>query len=191
MNENSDRRRDALRLRTERLELVAATLEMARANGNDPAELAHLLTAALPSEWPPPLNDRESAQWLIERLSHEPSAVGWLMWFFVREDAESRIVIGNGGFKGRPVLGTIEVGYSIVPEFQRKGYASEAVGALLEWAFFQAPVVRVIAETLPDLVPSQRLLRKLGFRAAGAGSEAGIIRFELSKEELQQDRAHE
>jgi RimJ/RimL family protein N-acetyltransferase len=103
------------------------------------------------------------------------------MWYFVLDDGDSRIVIGNGGFKGRPAKGVVEIGYSLVPEFQQKGYATEAVTALLDWAFAHDDVCSVIAETLPELAASQGLLRKLGFRPIDGKGSPGVIRFELSK----------
>lgn len=50
-----------IELRSPRLHLIAATLEMARADVEDRVELARLLDARLP-EWPPPLNDDASAR---------------------------------------------------------------------------------------------------------------------------------
>jgi len=67
-------------------------------------------------------------------------------------------------------------------EHQRKGYAPEAVSALLDWAFSQNDVTRIIAETLHDGIPSQKVLLKNGFQFIGKGSEEGVIRFELKKE---------
>jgi ribosomal-protein-alanine N-acetyltransferase len=61
---------------------------------------------------------------------------------------------------------------------QRRGYASEAVEALVGWAFGHPEVTRVIAETYPELVPSVGVLEKTGFRLIGAGSEERVIRFE-------------
>ncbi len=39
----------------------------------------------------------------------------------------------------------------------------------------------MIAETLPELTPSIRVLEKSGFVNIGAGSEKGVIRFEFSR----------
>lgn len=155
--------------------MVAATLELAQTS--DRARLSKLLEAELPEYWPPPLNDDASAKFFADYLMANPGAAGWTMWFFILKEPR-RIVIGNGGFKGQPHAGTVETGYSIVPEFQRQGFASEAVAALIEWAFGHADVQRVIAETLPELDASRALLRKLGFRAADGASEAGVLRFE-------------
>ncbi len=49
-------------------------------------------------------------------------------------------------------------------------------------AFANPAVRRVIGETLPELSPSIGVMQKCGFRLVGAGSEAGVIRFELTGE---------
>lgn len=71
----------------------------------------------------------------------------------------------------------VEVGYSIMPAFQRLGLASEAVAALIDWAFSDPGVQLVTAETLPSLPASIRVLEKNGFQFLGAGSEEGVIRY--------------
>ena len=166
-----------LSVRTQRLELVAATVELARAEMDDVPALARLLGASVAAEWPPPLNDRDSQAWTLRYLEQHPTAVGWCMWYFVlRAD---RSAVGVGGFKGLPATdGTVEVGYSVLEAHQRRGYASEAVEALVGWAFGHPEVTRVIAETYPELVASVGVLEKTGFRCIGAGSEERVIRFE-------------
>jgi len=94
----------------------------------------------------------------------------------------SRTLVGSGGYKGPPSSeGTVEIGYGIVSDHQRRGYALEAVRGLLTRAFALPQVQRVIAETLPELGPSIGVLRKSGFRLIGEGSEPGVIRFELTR----------
>jgi RimJ/RimL family protein N-acetyltransferase len=69
----------------------------------------------------------------------------------------------------------------MMPLFQKSGYATEAVTGLLDWMFEHAEVERVIAETLPELHPSIRVLEKTGFVSIGKGSEEGVLRFELTR----------
>lgn len=170
-----------LQLRTERLQLVAATLELARADLSGYRRLAALLKAHVPPSWPPPLNDESTQRWTVERLAEHPERAGWYAWYFLhREHAELRAV-GTGGFTGPPADGTVEIGYSIVPECHRFGFAPEAVRALVGWAFTHPAVARVAAHTLPALQPSLRVLEKCGFAAAGAGTEEGTVRFVLER----------
>ncbi len=181
----------SLTIATPRLELIAATVEIARAEIHDRARFAALLGTPVPAVWPPPLNDEASMRWLLTAVERDPGAVGWNSWYIVlRGDgapdrggvAPGRAVIGNGGFKGRPdAEGGVEIGYSVLEAYQGNGYATEAVHGLITWAFGHAEVTRVIAETFPELTASIRLLEKCGFRGTGPGSEEGSLRFELKR----------
>ena len=129
-------------------------------------------------------------QWTLRYLRENPDADGWAMWYFILRDVPGgkRLAIGNGGFKGKPSAdGTVEVGFSVIESYQRQGLATEAVSALLGWAFIHPEVSRVIAHTMPDLAPSIRVLVKIGFRFTGKGSEEGSVRYELLREAFEQD----
>lgn len=172
----------ALTISTDRLELVAGTAEMVRAEIDDPPKVFRLLEAEAPDDWPPPLNDRESMAYFAERLERGPDYYGWMWWYITlgeRRDGR-RVVIGSIGFKGVPdAAGTVEIGYSMVPAHQRRGYATEAVRGLVAWAFSHPEVRRVVAETFPEFTASIRVLERNGFgRIDEAASEPGAIRFE-------------
>lgn len=173
-----------LRLVTDRLELVAATHELVRAQIDELARWARLLEARVPDGWPPELTE-DVWEYTADRLFEDPGVIGWWMWYFVlRADGDGRrVVIGTGGYKGKPTQdGTAEVGYSVMRQYQGLGYATEAVRALVDWGFSHREVTRVVAETYPDLVPSIRVLEKLGFAFIGPGSDEGIIRYGLTRE---------
>ncbi len=174
---------DEPHLITERLELVPATLELAQADLADRDRFASLLKAQVPGDWPPPLVDAHSMGWTAHYLEQNPDAVGWANWYVLLK--EDRMAVGNVGFKGKPdVEGTVETGYSILEAYHRRGYAPEAVNALLVWAFEHSEVQRIAAETFPLFTPSIRVLRKTGFKFVGVGNEKGTIRFELTREEF-------
>jgi ribosomal-protein-alanine N-acetyltransferase len=181
----------SLKINTERLELIAGTPELARANIESRARFAELLEARVPEAWPPPLNDLDSMRWVARYLEEHADGVGWVTWYFVLREsgAGERVAIGNGGFKGLPdEAGTVEVGYSVLEEFQRLGLASEAVRGLIEWAFAHPEVTRVIAETYPVLTKSIRVMEKNGLVFIGDGSEEGVIRYELSRNAFEKCR---
>ncbi len=180
-----------LKINTERLELIAGTQELARANIESRARFAELLEARVPEAWPPPLNDLDSMRWFARYLEAHADGAGWVTWYFVLRESEAggRVVIGNGGFKGLPTEdGTVEVGYSILEEFQQLGYASEAVRGLIEWAFAHTQVTRVTAETYPTLPKSIRVMEKNGLVFIGDGSEEGVIRYELTRGAFEEHR---
>ena len=81
--------------------------------------------------------------------------------------------IGKLCFKGLSADGIAEIGYGISEEYQNKGYATEAVKVVLEWAFSRPEVTAVEAETDPDNTASKRVLEKCGFALNGVIGEEG------------------
>ena len=142
----------------------------------------------MPASWPPELYDRGAAEHALKQLVEGgPDEVGWGLWYLLRKaDGDGRLVaVGICGFKGQPADdGTVEIGYSVLSEHQRRGIASEAVKALIEWALSWPTVMRVIAETYPELEPSIRVLERSGFRHIGDGSEERVIRYELLRADV-------
>jgi [ribosomal protein S5]-alanine N-acetyltransferase len=175
---------EQLRLITSRLAPVAATVELAQAESSDLSALAKLLSVPKPQSWPPPLNDEHSQQaFLMSLQKAAPHDAGWNLWFCIRRDP--RVLAGNAGFRGAPRNGLVEIGYSILEAHQRNGYCTEAVRALLGWAFQHPAVNIVVAHTLPGLTPSIRALEKSGFSFVGDGpieDDMRTIRYELRRE---------
>jgi ribosomal-protein-alanine N-acetyltransferase len=133
------------------------------------------------------LNDEHSQQHFLTSLQKaELGDAGWNLWFYIRR--EPRELVGNAGFKGSPTNGLVEIGYSMLETHQRHGYATEAVHALLGRAFQSPAVQRVVADTLPELTPSIRVMEKSGFAFVGDGPvDDGMraIRYELTRERFQ------
>jgi ribosomal-protein-alanine N-acetyltransferase len=164
---------------TERLRLIPASVESMEAEIGSAAHLAAFLKIKLPMAWPPPLNDAASQRWMLDYLQKHVGS-RWGMWYITLPAGRTQLM-GNCGFKGAPIRGAVEIGYSIAPEHQRQGYASEAVRGLLRFAFADPTVQRVLAETFPDLTPSIGVLRKCGLRRVQGSSEPGAIRFTLPR----------
>lgn len=72
---------------------------------------------------------------------------------------------GMVGFKGVPDnSGSVEIGYGIDSIYQRLGYMSEAVQAMIEWAFAHKECRRITATgVLLDNFASQKVLLRNGF----------------------------
>lgn len=83
------------------------------------------------------------------------------------------VMVGDACFKGLPENGRPEIGYGILAEYEERGFATEAVGALCRWAVDQPGVAAVEAETAPANAASQRVLAKLGFCPTGKTGEEG------------------
>ena len=70
------------------------------------------------------------------------------------------------------------IGYTMSPAHQGRGYATEAVGALVDRLFDRLHVHRVAATLDPANVSSARVLERLGFRYEGCGLKAAYVRGE-------------
>lgn len=174
-----------LRLRTARLELIAATLPLIEAEMAGPEHLGELLRADV-GTWPPPLNDENSLCWTFQKLQAKPEAAGFFSWYVVLVHGEMRRLVGITGVTGPPdQAGTIEVGYSVVEEFQKKGIGTEATHALIQWVFEHPAVQLVTAQTFPELGPSIKVMERCGMIFLGAGSEPGAIRYGITREQFQ------
>jgi RimJ/RimL family protein N-acetyltransferase len=84
------------------------------------------------------------------------------------EERERGLLIGDCGLKViRNEPWQAELGFTFSREHQGRGYASEAVGRLLRYAFEALALRRVLAITVCDNANSVALLERLGFRREG------------------------
>jgi len=163
---------------TPRLDLIPSNLPLARAELWDRATFAALLNADIPADWPPE-SLAPALPLYLEWMTANPDAVGWHAWYALcREPPSARpILVGSVGFRGSPRYGLVEIGYSVLPEYQRRGYATEMVAALVRWALTHPEVSRVVAEAIPANLASVRVLARSGFVPVGPGDEPGCVRF--------------
>ena len=108
-----------------------------------------------------PSGIRAEIEEMARRAPGQPG--GWVQ-LSVEERESGRLLgdVGLSSVEGEP--GVIKIGYTIAPAFQGHGYATEAVGALVAYAFdtLGADVVRAYASV--ENVPSIRVAEKVGMR---------------------------
>lgn len=182
------------RIRTPRLLLIPATPASLSAELVSTAALGETLGADVAASWPPELYDADAVRWTLGALESGQWPPDWCL-YYIAESAQAASrprLVGTGGFKGGPdANGTVEIGYGIVTEARRRGYAREAVDGFLGWAFEEPRVSRVVAHTLRELEPSIGVLRSAGFTFVGAGNdptEAEAIQYELTREDYNRSR---
>lgn len=164
---------------TPRLDLVPGNLDAFRAAPDDRVTLTSAIGAEFDSNWPPEHYDQEMLDYGHEQLLRNVDP-RWVVRYVVLREPK-RLAIGMIGAAGRPKDGVAIVGYSICPQFHRRGYASEALQHLIDWIFAQPEIEKIVAFTFPHIVASIGVLEKAGFTFAGDGEEAGTIRYELRK----------
>jgi RimJ/RimL family protein N-acetyltransferase len=84
--------------------------------------------------------------------------------FWIVVEKAGRTVVAELGFKGEPnLLKEIEIGYGTMPLQQGKGYMTEAVGGMLNWAMARTDIHTILAETDETNTASIRVLRNNRF----------------------------
>ncbi|MBU1049966.1 GNAT family N-acetyltransferase [Candidatus Bipolaricaulota bacterium] len=162
---------------TPRLRLVAATATLTQLEIEHLPQFFKQLRVEPAPDWPSD-NLRDVLPFFRDQLAGNASLVGWLSWYWILDESDGAKLVGGGGFKGAPSDGMVEIGYEVRAACRGKGYATEAVGAQVAWAMSHPDVLRVIAETHIDNAASMGVLKKLGFRPVGPGSEHELLRFE-------------
>jgi RimJ/RimL family protein N-acetyltransferase len=101
---------------------------------------------------------------IVEMSGRSPGEPGGWVQFTVEERGGGRIVgdVGLSVADGEP--GVIKVGYTIDPAFQGLGYATEAIRALVEYAFETLGAEVVRAHASAENTPSIRVAEKIGMR---------------------------
>lgn len=181
LKRQTESRRRPVVIETTHLVLLPATVDLARAEIDNHGEFARLLGASVPDNWPPETL-ADALPLFLRWLEAAPDCIGWFAWYAlaVGDEAAAPVLVASGGFKGPPREGTAEVGFSVLPQFQGRGYATEIVGGLVRWALRQPGVARVVAETEWANPASVRVLRKVGFTPGGPPTLPGGARFECT-----------
>jgi RimJ/RimL family protein N-acetyltransferase len=81
-----------------------------------------------------------------------------------RTELKTGVPIGICGLLKRDSLEDVDVGFALLPEYWRQGYAFEAASAVLTHAREVFALQRIVAITDPDNFASIKVLEKLGLR---------------------------
>lgn len=100
-------------------------------------------------------------QYILNQMQAAKLEHPWLPYLFLfRPDAA---IVGFGGFKSIPdSQRTVEIGYSVAPSYQERGFATSAARQLIEIAFESKQVDCVYAHTLAERNASVSVLTKCG-----------------------------
>lgn len=162
------------------VEVVPATAPDLTLLATDRAAFARRVGSPAPGGWP---EFPEAIPFTIDRLTTHPEEGEWWMHYFFVND----LLVGSGGFVGRPRHSAVEIGYEIAPGFRRRHYGTGAAAALTRKAFATGEVNNVLAHTLPQDNPSTMVLERLGFLNEGEVKDPhqGIIwRWRVAKSEF-------
>jgi RimJ/RimL family protein N-acetyltransferase len=161
-------------VRTDRLEIVPLSADAIDALlQGDPPKLTSLTGAGFPLPLAPPPYMADSLPVVRDRLRRSPGEAEWWNWIIVRQD--NREAVGSVAFGGVPdAAGAVLIGYAMYPGREGHGYATEAVRAMVDWAFAQ-PGVRVVRALAPVWnTPAVHVAEKVGMRPVASDEDDEI-----------------
>ena len=101
----------------------------------------------------------------IRRITQRMIAAGEVGAWLIIVEGE---IVGMIGYHAPPSLeGEVEIGYNVAPARERRGYATAAVGRVIENARTDVRITAIIAETDLANVGSQIVLERNGFAETG------------------------
>jgi ribosomal-protein-alanine N-acetyltransferase len=160
---------------TDRLELRRGDAALFAVPFDDRDGLARALGATVPESWPVENYDQPMLDYCAAAAANDPDA-GMLRYMIERATNTLIGTFGDGLHGER----TLRIGYSVLPEWRRRGYTTEALRAVIAEARKSGAYDRLTADTFPHLDPSIGVLKKCGFHLAGPGEEEGTITFVLA-----------
>jgi RimJ/RimL family protein N-acetyltransferase len=147
----------------------------------DRAAVRRLVPYSIPTDFPDD-DQREFLRFRRGQLAADPARLPWSVRAMVLR-GEDRMV-GYVNFHGAPGVndtgtdGALELGWTVFPRDQKKGYATETALALMDWARQAHGIRHFISSTTPANAASLRVHEKLGFARTGEMVEGEVI-FEL------------
>jgi ribosomal-protein-alanine N-acetyltransferase len=155
------------------VQLIEMSLGTLAAEDASVSDLGALLGVDVPAGWPPLYHDAGVRGWFGAQLAANDAAARWLGRYVVATIDGNPTLVGTAGYKGAPdAAGAVEIGYSIVQAYHRRGIGLETVRQLIDDAFADPRVRSISAETPVTFVASRGLLERSGFALTGTRSDA-------------------
>jgi ribosomal-protein-alanine N-acetyltransferase len=170
-------------LETKRLQLIPFTLDLKKAAMHDRSRLVEMLGLYVPGHWPGP-DLAEALPFFVENMEKAPFEPAW-DWIAIHRLDQG--VIGGIGFMGGPDEdGIVDVGYDVVPEYRKQGYATEMARSLVAWAFQETTIKIVTASCLEDNIGSIKVLENAGMHRLEP--DRNMLKWEIRKDNMLSDR---
>ncbi|MEP7175428.1 MAG: GNAT family N-acetyltransferase [Gemmatimonadales bacterium] len=163
-----------IRVHTERLEMAPLTLEQVDALlAGDGDRLRELTGVLFPRPIAPPPYMTDPLPDVRERLRRRLAEAPWWNWLISERETER--AVGSVSFGGpADEAGAVLIGYAMYEQFEGHGYATEAVKAMIDWAFQQAGVKQV--RTLAPVwnTPALRVAENVGMRPVASDEDDDV-----------------
>jgi ribosomal-protein-alanine N-acetyltransferase len=155
-------------------------LKLIQISKNHIQDLYELLSDPLVAEYDYfyPVEDLLKVETFINRYSEEVesnSEITWGIWVEETNELIGTCCLGNFDEKSK----RSEIGYAIKRKEWNKGYATEALAAIIEYGFNEIELNRIEATITPGNDSSIKVLEKLNFRKEGHVRERDYLKGQL------------
>lgn len=163
---------ELLKFETERLLLKATSIE-------DALFILELMNSP---KWIKNIGDRnvrteeEAIAYIKTKMLPQQERLGFSNYTVIRKS--DGIKMGTCGLYDREGLEGFDIGFALLPQYEKQGYAFEASNTLKELAFAKFDINEINAITIKDNLSSQKLLERLGLKLIGP------VRLKNDEEEL-------
>ncbi len=105
-------------------------------------------------------DEKQAAQYIQDRMLPQLDRLGHSNNTIIRKEDGAKV--GCCGLYDRDGIDGLDIGFALLPEYERMGYAYEASQAVIDYGKLHFNLNLVNAITDPQNLPSQKLLTKLG-----------------------------
>lgn len=155
--------------------LPSARLSLRSAAYADAKDLERLLEDPEVTRFLPPARRNEPGREFVRRV-RQRAREGSGVTFVVRTRGGGQFLGFVAVFGIQRDVGRCEIGYAMSRAEWGRGYATEAVGAVVDWTFASLRLRRIDAQVVGGNAASAAVLRRLGFRGEGTRREAVLDR---------------
>ncbi len=117
-----------------------------------------------------------AADYIKNHLIHNYTTQGY--GFYKLTLQEKNTPIGICGFAKRDYLEHVDIGFAILPQYERKGFTQEASQAVLHYGVTTLKLHPILGITMKTNMASRNVLQKIGL------NEVGLVRTEENEELL-------
>lgn len=104
----------------------------------------------------------DASVYIKERMTPQLERLGYGNYTLIRKVDNRKI--GTCGLYDREGMEGIDVGFALLPDYEKLGYGFESVAKLLEVGIKEFHIKRISAITTKENITSQKLLEKLGLK---------------------------
>ena len=108
---------------------------------------------------------KDAKKYIRTKMLPQQIRIGFSVYTLVIK--QNYIKIGTCGLYDRDGIDGIDIGFALLPEYEKKGYAFDSSKKLMNVAFNEFGIKEISAITTEENISSNKLLHRLGFQLNG------------------------